>query len=127
MNNSSDELRKELTALGAREFQIVALSGDPERGLAAIAEARRRGVEHVVGYAITIFDNAAWTPTGELRRGTNLHVEKVCTHCGGDRFVPVTDDWRNLYGETWAPCIECNAEADTKRWAGNERRVTAPQ
>ena len=55
---------KELTSLGAREFQIVALSADADRGLAALRDGSRRGAEIPFGYAIKIFDNATGTRRG---------------------------------------------------------------
>lgn len=113
------DFKQELEKRGAREFQIVALSMDEERGLAAIAEAERRGVEHVVSYAITLFDDPSWSVTGakpRLARITNTFADVKCAACGGDRFVPVTDDWRVLYGETYAPCAQCNADTNTTFW-----------
>ena len=126
MNNSgSDEqLRKELRALGAREIEIAALAGDPDRALAALAYAIAKGVEYPLPYTLKVYDSD-WQPSGEIkRRVTNAHVEVSCTHCGGDRFVVVTDDWRELYAETYAPCAMCNADVNTTRWVHNERRVT---
>lgn len=125
-NSSNEQLRKELTALGAREFEVVALIMDPDRGLAALRLALQRGAENPIPYAIKLFDSIDWQPSGEVRRqGTNLHVEKTCSHCAGDRFVLVTEG-SDLYGETYAPCKFCNAKTDTKRWVGSERRETAP-
>ena len=117
MNNSTDDLKREMERLGAREFEIVALSMDPDRGLAALGVANTKGVEHPIAYATKLFDSPDWHPSGAARRlATNVHVEKACKACGGDRFVPVTDDWRVLYGETYAPCAACNADANTTFW-----------
>lgn len=116
-NSSTDELRSALEKLGAREFEIVALSMDPARGLAALALAQRKGVERPIPYAIKLFDSADWNPSGEARRlATNQYVEKRCPACGGDRFVAVLDNWKVLYAETYAPCKVCNADANTEFW-----------
>ena len=126
-NSSSDDLRTELSRLGAREFEQVALSMDPARGLAALALAQRKGVDNPIPYAIKLFDSPDWHPSGEVRRqATNVSVEKSCPHCGGDRFILVSDA-PELYGETYAPCAHCNATSDTTRYVGSERRVTAPR
>ncbi len=129
INPSTEEmLRKELGALGAREFEVVALTMDPDRGLAALHYATERGVERPIAYAIAVFDNPDWSPKGEVRRvATNVSVDVTCTHCGGDRFVVVTDDTSKLYGESYAPCAHCNSGANTTRYVMNERRVTAPR
>ena len=86
--------------------------------MAAIAEAERRGVDNVIPYALTLFDDPSWTPKGKLRfqAATNRHVDRACDKCGGNLFVPVTDDWRVLYGETYAPCAGCNAGTNTTFW-----------
>ena len=126
-STSEAELRSELERLGAREFEIVALSMNPVRGLAALAYAEARGANNPVAYAISMFDNPEWQPSGEThRRGTNLSVERECTHCGGDRMVLVTDDSAELYGETWAPCVVCNKEANTTFWTVFGKKFTAP-
>lgn len=123
------DFKEELQKRGAREFQIVALSSDQDRALAAITEAERRGVQSVIAYAITLYDDPAWVPKGQKFRpqSTNLSVDVVCPACGGDRFVVVTAEVDSLYGETYAPCAKCNSKADTSRWVGNERRVTVPR
>jgi hypothetical protein len=129
-NNPGTEetLRKELGSLGAREFEMVALTMEPDRGLAALRYATTKGVDHPIPYAIKIFDNPDWQPSGEKRRlATNQSVDITCPHCGGDRFVVATDDPAALYGESYAPCSKCNAQADTTRYVGQERRVTAPR
>ncbi len=128
MNNPSSEetLRKELGALGAREFEIVALMMDPERGLAALHYASTKGVDRPIPYAIKVFDSD-WEPSRASRKlVTNASVEVTCAHCGGDRFVLVTDGPR-LWEETYAPCKVCNAQANTLRWVYRERRETAPR
>ncbi len=120
--------KETLQSKGAREFHIVALSLDENRALAAIAEAERRGVDAVIPYAMTLYEDPAWTPKGaKARLVTNAAVEVRCAHCAGDRFVAVTDDWRVPYGETYAPCAYCNASVDTTRWVHDERLVTAPR
>jgi hypothetical protein len=129
-NPSSDEtLRKELGSLGAREFEVVALTMNSDRGLAALRYAVQRGADHPISYATKLFDNPDWHPSGETRRqATNIAVETKCSHCGGHRFVAVLDDWRVPYGETYAPCKQCNASANTEFWtAHGERRVAVPQ
>lgn len=127
-NNSTDgDLRIRMQKLGARDFEIVALMMDETRGHAALDYAEERA-ENPIPYAIAMFDNPDWQPRAAQRRiATNLVVDKTCQHCGGDRFVVVTDG-PGLYEETYAPCRECNAETNTARWsATGERLVTAPQ
>lgn len=123
------DFKETLRSKGAREFHIVALGTDEERALAAIAEAERRGVDQPIPYALTLFEDPTWTPRGRAQRVqlTNQAVEVTCVNCGNDRFVPVTADVTVLYGESYAPCQYCNAGADTSRWVGQERRVTAPR
>ncbi len=126
-NTSSDEqLRSELHALGAREFEQVALGMDSDRGLAALKIAVERGAEHPIPYAIKLFDDSAWTPTGEFRRRvTNTHAEVDCKVCAGHRMVPVTDDWSAQYGETWAPCAACTGECNTTFYRVDGTRVVS--
>ena len=129
MNNSSSEqqLRRELGSLGAREFEVVALSMNADRGLAALNVAVERGADHPIAYAIKLFDNADWNPAGEVRRRvTNTYAERKCEHCDGMGLVLVTDG-PGLYDETWAPCIKCNADCNTTFWrADGTRLVTEP-
>ncbi len=130
INPGSEEmLRKELGALGAREFEIVALTMNSDRGLAALNFAVSKGANQPIPYAIKIFDDETWSPAGEVRRrATNVSVQTECAHCGGHRFVAVTDDWSVPYGESYAPCAQCNAKCDTGFWAaGGERRVAVPR
>ena len=116
-----------LQSKGAREFQIAALSADEPRALAAIEEAERRGVNSVIPYALTLFDDPSWSPTGaKSRQVTNASVEVKCSACDGNRFVPVTDDVTALYGETYAPCARCNADTDTTFWTVDGRRHATP-
>lgn len=107
------EFEEYLRLKGAREFEIASLSSDEERALAALAEAERRGAERPVPYALKIFEDPSWTATPKRKPlRTNLAVDRQCSHCDGLRFVLVTDD-PGLYGETWAPCRECNTDAFT--------------
>ena len=119
---------EQMRGLGAREFQVVALQADEVRALAAVAEAQRRGIEHVISYALTLFDDPSWSPKDSRKpRLTNLSVDRKCAHCGGDRFVPVTSG-PGLYEETYAPCKVCNAGANTTRYSVDGTRLeTAPQ
>lgn len=72
---TDERLRKELEKAGAREYEVVALTLVPERGLAALEYALKKGADHPVAYAIKLFDSEEWSPSGEKpRRGTNLHV-----------------------------------------------------
>jgi hypothetical protein len=114
-----------MNRLGARDFEIVALSMDAERGLAALAYAQTKGADNPIAYAIKLFDSNEWQPRGENRRLlTNVSVDKRCDHCGGDRFVPV-DAGLGLYEETYAPCVKCNANANTEFWTvRGEKHVT---
>jgi hypothetical protein len=144
-NTRADErLRKELNALGAREFEIVALSMDPLRGHAALEFAINKGAENPVAYAIKIFDNPDWQPSGETkRRATNVAVDVECKTCGGDRFVvvstraPMQSPWMKERGitppaderiEEMAPCPECNAAASTefRRYDGTMAKTPDP-
>jgi len=117
---------EELEKRGAREFQIAALGVNEERAMSAIAEAERRGVEHVIPYALTLFDNPDWSSTGaKPRQSSNVHAEVQCQACGGNRFVVVTDDWSQLYGESYAPCRSCNADCNTTFWRVDGARVVS--
>lgn len=119
--------KEELEKRGAREFHIVALSANEDRALAAIAEAERRGVDAVIPYALTLYEDPSWTPKGKFKpQLTNLVVEKKCHACGGDRFVAVTDDVTVLYGETYAPCKVCNANANTEFWTVRGEKFVSP-
>ncbi len=128
MNNpSSDEqLRRELNSLGAREFEIVALTLDARRGMSALKQARDKGVEHPVAYAIKLFDSETWSPQGEARRlVTNTFADVKCKVCDGHRMVLVSDDPFTPYAETWAPCRVCNAECDTGFYRTDGTRLKA--
>lgn len=120
---------EQLRSHGAREFQVVALMADPERAMAAVAEAQRRGVNAVIPYALTLFDDPSWTPKDSRPpRATNMSVDRKCDHCGGDRFVLVSaHDPSVPYSEQYAPCKVCNVGANTTRWLPDgTRRETAP-
>lgn len=120
---SGQDLRTALERHGAREFEMVALGMDAHRGLAALAFAETKGVEHPVSYAIKIFDSPDWQPTGEKRTPiVNASVEVRCSRCGGDRFVFVTDDPTRLYSETVKPCPSCNSLVDAGFWKANGER-----
>jgi hypothetical protein len=123
------DFAEQMRSLGAREFQVVALSADEDRAMAAVAEAQRRGVTSVIPYALTLFDDPSWTPKDSRPpQKTNLSVDRKCAHCGGDRFVAVTDDVTQLYGETYAPCKVCNPQTNTARWlVTGERLETQPR
>ena len=124
-NNSGDDLRTEMNRLGAREFEVVALSMNADRGLAALQVAQNKGAQNPIAYAIKIFDDPEWNPSGENRRSaTNLAVDVKCLTCFGDRFVFVTDDPTTLYGETVKPCPSCNASLDASFWKADGTRFT---
>ena len=144
INSAGNELRSEMQKLGAREFEIVSLSADPVRGLAALHYAYSKNAENPIPYAIKVYDNADWNPSGEKRRvATNLSVETQCEHCGGDRFVLVStrpveqSGWGRDHNltpspdevyEEYAPCSHCNADANTARWTPDGTRLeTAPR
>jgi len=117
------DLRTALEKAGAREFEMVALGMEPNRGLAALALAQAKGVDHPVSYAIKVFDNPEWQPRGEKKTPiVNAAVEVKCGMCGGDRFVFVTNDPKRLYGETVKPCPSCNASVDAGFWKANGER-----
>lgn len=137
MEDFSETLRK----MGAREFQIVALSVDEERALSAIAEAERRGVSSVIPYALTLFDDPSWSgSTARPKRATNQAVEVTCVTCGGDRFLvhstrsPSLSSWMAERGiepgsdpiEEMKPCPECNANANTAFFRADGTRVRTP-
>ena len=126
-DNTAEDLRRELQALGAREFEVVALAMDSGRGLSALHYALAQGAEHPIAYTIKVFDNPDWQPSGERpRRATNLNAPATtCATCGGDRFVvvatrPVTASvWMKEHGieppegaveEEWAPCPDCSPQ-----------------
>ena len=112
----ANDLRTALGQLGAREYEIVALSMEPERGLAALASAQEKRVEHPIAYAIKLFDSADWQPRGEKKTPlVNASVDIRCNTCGGDRFVFVSTA-NVLYGETVKPCPSCNASVNAGFW-----------
>lgn len=97
--------------------------------MAAIAEAERRGVDSVIPYALTLFDDPSWSPRGSRMKPaqmTNLSVDRKCDHCGGDRFVVVTYAPSVPYGENYAPCAACNADTNTEFWTADGRRFVSP-
>ena len=112
----ADDLRTALGQLGAREFEIVALSMDPHRGLAALAAAQGKNVERPIPYAIKLFDSDDWQPRGEKKTQlVNAAVDVRCDSCGGDRFVFVTN--ANVpYGESVKPCADCNSSVNAGFW-----------
>ena len=120
--------------LGAREFEMVALEMNPERGLAALAFAQGKGVEHPISYAIKIFDDPEWQPRGEKRTPlVNAVVEVRCSTCNGDRMIvhrerkPEQTGWMIAHGikptehviEEMKPCPKCNASVNTGFWKAN--------
>jgi len=140
---SAEDFTEQLRKLGAREFQVVALSADPERALAAIEATRSKGhVEHLIAYALTLFDDPEWRPSGERpRRATNLNAPSTaCATCGGDRFVPVqtrpvtASVWMKEHGieppegaveEEWGPCPECGPK-DVSWWRHDGSKAVVP-
>ena len=140
-DNTAITLKSELAKLGAREFEVVALTMDPERGWAALQYAIEREAERPIQYAIAMFDNPNWRPSGETtRRGTNQPAPDVaCQTCGGDRFVlvslrkPMQSAWMKERGiepsetemiEEMAACPDCN-QADTSFWRADGSRSRA--
>lgn len=137
-DTSATDLRTALEKLGAREFEQVALGMDASRGLAAVALAQEKGVDHVISYAIKIFDNPEWTPTNEkVRRATNVSVEVQCATCEGDRFIvhrtrkPEQSGWMKERGiepnldeeiEEMKPCPSCNSTVDASFWRADGTR-----
>lgn len=135
-DSTASVLQSALERLGAREFEIIALSMVPDRGLAALEYAIEKGAEHPIAYAIKLFDSDDWQPSGEVtRRGTNRSAPSTqCRTCGGDRFVvvgsrPVVQtQWMREHGievsgsaahEEYAPCPDCNpADASFRRFDG---------
>lgn len=119
----ANDLRTVLGQLGAREFEVVALSMDPNRALAALDYAQAKGIERPVPYAIKLFDSPDWQPSGAKRRlDTNVAVKVTCAMCNGDRFVAVLNDPTIPYGETYKLCSSCNASADAGFWKADGSR-----
>lgn len=133
----ANDLRTALERLGAREFEMVALSMDPHRGLAALAFAQEKGVDRPIPYAISIFDNPEWQPRGEKKTPlVNAAVAVSCAMCGGDRFVvhttrlPQQTGWMAAKGitpnafpiEEMKPCPSCNSSVDAGFWKANGER-----
>ena len=116
LERSEQDLRRALEKLGASEFEVVALTMDAHRGLAALAYAQEKGVGHPISYAIKIFDSPDWQPANEKPgRATNQSVHVQCSTCGGDRFV--VHRTRSIRPgadliEEWKVCPSCNASAD---------------
>ncbi len=87
---TEERLRSELLRLGAREFEIAALTLVPNRGASALKYALMKQAEYPIAYAIKIFDDPDWHPSGEKpRQGVNLHV-------GGPKPLPEMNHERNL-------------------------------
>lgn len=135
-NNAGDDLRTEMQKLGAREFEIVALAMDPLRGSAALAYAINRGADNPISYAIKIFDNPDWQPSGETRRrAVNVHARPTaCQTCDGDRFVVVNMRKAGEKGvtganfEEYAPCPDCNhQDAGFFRFDGTKASTPSPE
>ena len=136
------DFKEELRRLGAREFEIVALQADEERAMAAVALAQAKGAERPVAYALTLFEDPQWMPVGKPRLRTNLSAPvSECATCGGDRFVPFRErpaeqtTWMREHGielrgdpklEEWAPCPDCNRDADTGFWRSDGTRFQSP-
>lgn len=125
---TESEFSDYLRSHGAREYEVVALVMDIPRAQAAMDVALERGADRPVPYALKMFDDPGW----QVRKPkpvllTNQAVNTKCAHCGGDRFVLVTDG-RGLYEETYAPCAVCNGAADTAFWTVHgEQRVATPR
>jgi len=143
-DNTQDDLRRELQALGAREFEVVALTMDSARGLSALHYALAQGAEHPISYAIKVFDNPDWQPSGERpRHAVNIHAPaSECATCGGDRFVVVgmrpviASVWMKEHGieppetegiEEMAACPDCNpVDTAFTRFDGSKARALDP-
>lgn len=132
---AGDSLRSEMEKLGAREFEIVALAMDPARGAAALAYAINRGADNPISYAIKIFDNPDWQPSGEVRRrATNAYARPTaCQTCDGDRFVlvklrpAVPGKVSGANFEEYAPCPDCNdQDASFHRFDGTRAAPPSP-
>lgn len=131
--NSSEGLRNELVRLGAREFEIVALLMDPARGAAALDVAVSKGASHPIAYAIKVFDNPDWQPSGETRKkAVNVHARPTaCQTCDGDRFVvvkmrpAVPGKVSGANFEEYAPCPDCN-DQDASFWRADGTKASPP-
>jgi len=135
----TEDFQAAARAIGITGQTISRMSLSPERALACVHEANKRGAG--AGLAVHIFDAGDW-PQKPKERGTNLAVESKCAQCGGDRFVvvntrqPVQSSWMAERGiqptseaiEEYAPCKSCNASADTSFYRADGTRVsTAPR
>jgi hypothetical protein len=122
-------LEIDLERLGATEVQRTRLLGDVPRARAALAKASEAGAKNPLSYALAVFNSQAFSPAGaKPRHDTNRSVSVDCQTCGGDRMVVYhtrpnyTTGWMAERGleavgevEEWAPCPDCNAEANTRR------------
>ena len=133
-------LRTEAFALGITGETVARMSHSPERALACVQEAVRRGGGP--GLAVHIFDAGDW-PREPKSSSTNLHAPAgECQTCGGDRFVlvarrPVVQSiWMREHGitppadsaiEEMAACPDCSsAETGFTRFDGSKARALDP-
>lgn len=114
-------------AFGISSETVERMALSPERALACLDAARKRGGGP--GLVVHMFDAGDWpgrndTPTPS---GTNLAARATdCQTCGRDRFVvvskrrPQTSQWMKEHGitanadewiEEYAPCYSCSRDA----------------
>lgn len=110
-------LREELDELAATSVQRQKLETDVPKALAAIAKAREVGAKRPLSYAMSVF-NSPTTPSPT--QATNRSVAVDCKTCDGDRMVVYstrTDTYNGHSAEVeeYAPCPDCNANANTLR------------
>lgn len=115
------DLRTELDALSATDVQRRALEANPARAKAALDEARKRGAQSPIAYALSMFNSPEFSPRNvEQKAGTNRHATVNCRTCDGDRMVVYsmrTDTYngRSAEVEEYAPCADCNPSCNTSR------------
>ena len=116
-----ESLRQDLETLAATEQQRSTLEANPDRAVAAIAQARRNGAHNVVSYALSVFRSAEFNPISvDQPLGTNRFVARNCATCDGDRLVLFgtrTETYNGHSGvfEEYAPCPDCNQTCNTTR------------
>lgn len=126
----SDELkllRADLEELGATSIQRERFETNVTKANAAIAKALDSHARQPITYALAIFNDQGFSPK-KPSADTNHSVVVDCQTCNGDRMVVfstrpnVTSTWMVERGlaavgvsEEYAPCPDCNANANTKR------------
>lgn len=100
---------EELQSFGASELERGVMLDDPRRGAAALHEAKRRGVQKPLKYAMALVMNPRWRETGGSTR-TNVEIPRIqCATCDGERLLLKEGyDPVKPYSEVYVRCPECN-------------------